>query len=456
MAIISDNTFDPFRKYVSVRLQQGVPIVDADWNEMEDMRRYELRAFLRWFIGNGVPAGNDGFRVDCKPGLANDFFIRAGITGTADALTNVGRCLVDGLDVLISTDTKFTEQKLHESQPDADMLSRSLNVPKIAKLTTPISETQITIYIDVWEYVVTAAQDSSLILKGLAVESAARKRRDWVIRWRTGDKAPAPHDSDYLDGHSYYALAVVLRHAGVAELKDDPGTVTDTRRQGLSLAELTGTVRSLLPLPSKLVGVQQLLDQLVAACAKPEIRAPTRRGTELDPAHEVAVPPAAALTIYGRNFNVSPDTIQVTHGTTTLKVESITVDRILATVPDSAPSSVEFVSVTSVWGQTSSTDQLRIARPPALRKTPSEFDPASGPINTEVFIYGQDLDTVSKITFVGEPPSTLVIDAARLTTFGWLKLSTQVPAGLKTGEKYKISITTSRGSVTSATSFTVT
>jgi hypothetical protein len=56
-------TFDALKHYVGVRLQQGVPIVDADWNEMEDIRKYELQAFLKWFVGDGVPKGNNGFRI---------------------------------------------------------------------------------------------------------------------------------------------------------------------------------------------------------------------------------------------------------------------------------------------------------------------------------------------------------------------------------------------------------
>lgn len=63
MANISRDTFNKMKHYVSVRLQQGVPLVDADWNEMEDIRRFELQAFLKWFIGDGVPVGNDGFRI---------------------------------------------------------------------------------------------------------------------------------------------------------------------------------------------------------------------------------------------------------------------------------------------------------------------------------------------------------------------------------------------------------
>lgn len=51
------------KHYVGVRLQQGVPIVDADWNVLEDLRRLEFEDLGKWMIGNGVPAGNDGFRI---------------------------------------------------------------------------------------------------------------------------------------------------------------------------------------------------------------------------------------------------------------------------------------------------------------------------------------------------------------------------------------------------------
>src|SRR5688572_32262185 len=101
MAVITPNTFDALKRYVGVRLQQGVPLVDADWNELEDVRKFELRAFLKWFVGDGVPEGNDGFGIT-GTGLVNDFIIRSGVTGTAEGLSNVGRLLVNGLDVLIT------------------------------------------------------------------------------------------------------------------------------------------------------------------------------------------------------------------------------------------------------------------------------------------------------------------------------------------------------------------
>jgi hypothetical protein len=47
MATMTPSTFDPLLRYVNVRLQQGVPLVDADLNELDDVRKFELRAFLK-------------------------------------------------------------------------------------------------------------------------------------------------------------------------------------------------------------------------------------------------------------------------------------------------------------------------------------------------------------------------------------------------------------------------
>src|SRR5258705_11472093 len=106
MPVITPDTFNALNRYVSVRLQQGVPLVDADWNALDDTRRFELRAFLKWYVGDGVPYGNDGFRIQ-SVGANDDFKISSGITGAVDALTNVGRCLVNGVDVVITADREF-------------------------------------------------------------------------------------------------------------------------------------------------------------------------------------------------------------------------------------------------------------------------------------------------------------------------------------------------------------
>ena len=128
MGNFSRNTFNKLKHYVGVRLQQGVPIVDADWNELEDVRKYELQAFLKWFVGNGVPRGNDGFRV-LPVAADNDFAIRGG-DGTAEG---AGRCLVDGFDAVIEDTLDYTAQPLFNNPA----LATKWGVAAVPPLTTP-------------------------------------------------------------------------------------------------------------------------------------------------------------------------------------------------------------------------------------------------------------------------------------------------------------------------------
>lgn len=229
MAVISTDTFQPLNRYVGVRLQQGVPIVDADWNELEDVRKFEVRAFLKWFVGNGIPDGSDGFRID-GTGASNSFTIRAGITGPADGLSNVGRCLVDGLDVLIDADLAYTAQPLHTSQPGAAALAAQFGVPVIPALAAGPAGTVIA-FLDVWERLLTPTQEPDLIHPGLGTESCARLRREWVVRTRTGTSLPVSGDADFRAGHSYYALATITRRLNdpVVNIVD----VTDQRERRL-------------------------------------------------------------------------------------------------------------------------------------------------------------------------------------------------------------------------------
>ncbi|MGY1694616.1 DUF6519 domain-containing protein [Geodermatophilus sp. SYSU D00814] len=238
MATMSPSTFNPLLRYVNVRLQQGVPIVDADVNELDDVRRFELRAFLKWFVGDGVPEGNDGFRITGD--LDNDLTIRAGApappaeAAPADvALRHVGRILVDGVDVITTADLRYSQQDLHEDRPGAAALAARLGVSVVPRLRTPTASETSVVYLDVWEHLVTPDDEPDLIHPGLGVETCARIRRDWVVRVRPGTDPPRPGQADHLPGHLYYALAGLTRRKDEARI--GPGALTDRRERQLSL-----------------------------------------------------------------------------------------------------------------------------------------------------------------------------------------------------------------------------
>ncbi len=236
MATMSPSTFNPLLSYVNVRLRQGVPIVDADLNELDDVRKFELRAFLKWFVGDGVPEGNDGFHV--AGGLDNDFTIQAGpqvgaagAEPTDAALHHVGRLLVDGVDVIIMADRRYSEQSLHESQPGAAALAAARGVPVAPRLTTPATATTQVVYLDVWERLVTPDDVPELLHPGLGVETCARMLRDWVVR--VGPRVPQAGDADLRPGHLYYPLATLIRAANAATIPD--AALTDLREARLLL-----------------------------------------------------------------------------------------------------------------------------------------------------------------------------------------------------------------------------
>src|SRR4051794_38319729 len=74
------------KHYVAVRMQQAVPLLDSDWNLLEDLRRHELETLGAWFLGDGVPVGDDGFHI-VATGRPNDFGIRAGLCLLGGKLT---------------------------------------------------------------------------------------------------------------------------------------------------------------------------------------------------------------------------------------------------------------------------------------------------------------------------------------------------------------------------------
>lgn len=199
---------DP-QHYVGVRLQQGVPMLDADWNELEDIRRMELLVMIRYFIGNGVPAGNQGFQISSSGG-DNNFSIGAGII------------LSDGFLAINSSFTTYQTQSN----------TARLNLPA---LTTPASDRTDSVYLDIWEEEVTGSSggDSRLIDSRIGIETAVRVKREWAVRVQ--QNASDLSSIVRQQGHRYLSLARLDRRTAVAAITSD--MIIDLRKIGITLAE---------------------------------------------------------------------------------------------------------------------------------------------------------------------------------------------------------------------------
>ena len=134
------------KHYVAVPLQQAVPVLDADWNEAENLRRHQHELLGARFIGSGVPAGEDGFRVGTVA-VDNDFAIKR------------GTLLVEGKVVVNDADTTYV------TQPNAAL------APPLA---TPAADTPQIAYLDTWEREVDGQEDPALVDSRIGVETFDR------------------------------------------------------------------------------------------------------------------------------------------------------------------------------------------------------------------------------------------------------------------------------------------
>jgi hypothetical protein len=185
MGDFSRNTFDPTKNYVGVRLQQGVPLVDADWNELNDVARHELYEGFNLAFTDGIQPGGPDLEVLQSSPVTNDFQVEAGTV------------LVRGRIVHVRKRLRYS------TQPWADP-KRAVRdgVAVIPPLTTPTGpagtppRTDI-VYLDVWERKVGSDEDANLINPAIGVETCIRLKREAAVRVAEGTTtlpfAPVEH-----------------------------------------------------------------------------------------------------------------------------------------------------------------------------------------------------------------------------------------------------------------------
>lgn len=192
------------KRYVGVRLQQAVPLLDADWNLLDDLRRLDLETFGRVYIGSGVPVGSDGFHI-VATATPNDFTIRA------------GRCLVEGKGVEIDADYTYT------TQPNFAKLG-------LPTLVAPPFDTAFVVVLDVWDREANSDEDSLMIDARIGIETTIRLKREWAVR-----VVATPFDPATLaePGHRYLQIALLRRQANNNGIT--AAMIEDLRDTGMSV-----------------------------------------------------------------------------------------------------------------------------------------------------------------------------------------------------------------------------
>ena len=205
--------FDP-RHYLGVRIQQGVPVLDADLNEMGDLTSKTIELLIRDVIGDGVASQGTGFLIS-QIESDNDFAIQAGVLMT-------GGWQVINPDIIV-----------YSQQPrffDND------GTPLGTDLTTPAGDRTDIVYLDVWESVTESIGDNAdprLVQAEIGIETAVRRERRWTVRVAENTNAFEDLTLDET-GHKYYPLARLFR-SNVPRIQQH--MIEDRRRLGLTLAE---------------------------------------------------------------------------------------------------------------------------------------------------------------------------------------------------------------------------
>jgi hypothetical protein len=422
MAVITASTFDPLKSRCNVRLQQGVPIVDADWNELDDIRKFEMRAYLKWFVGDGIPDGNS-FKIEALVApVADDFKISAGMAaappGTSNfdqALRFAGRAIVDGLDVIIPADINYKAQPL--------FTAGAFGVPKIPVM--PNAAGPIAVYLDVWERLVTSQEDTSLVLSGIGTESCARMKREWCVRTRSGNALPQPADvTDFIAGHSYYLLAIITRSGPGANIA--AAHVQDRRHLKLSLASIE----------TRLALMEQLL-------LTPRF-APSPN--QFNPKFGL---PSRDVTLFGKNFDIG--TVEVRFDTTVAQIVSPpTSTQVVTRVPTMTSGEIK-ITVKTDGGSAISDDTFTVLPqpPPTFAASPNQFNPKFGPAGTNVTLFGNNFNVGTPSVRFGATGAATIVGTPTAT-----QIAATVPA-IPPGA-VKITVQTGGGSITSNDDFTVT
>jgi hypothetical protein len=159
------NSFDSAKQYSQVLMQQGRVQLDADWNEQSAIQLNYLRSFIRDLVGPAWAVG-DGFSVtavDDNPNVKNDLAFAP------------GRMYVDGIACDTGPVARFS------AQPGAALADLKWN----AKLS-------YLVYLDVWEQLVTWAQDPALREVALGgADTTVRTRVAWQVRLASFEGANA-------------------------------------------------------------------------------------------------------------------------------------------------------------------------------------------------------------------------------------------------------------------------
>jgi hypothetical protein len=404
------------KDYVGLHVEQGVPVLDRDLNLLHDLIAATVREIVTSYIGNGSPAGVDGFRIEALGNPADaqqNFRIAAGTDGP-------GRCLVGGLEVTVPVGGRTYKAQTDPSTPAG-----------LPALTTPTAgqpdPRPDVVYVDAFLVEVDATRDPDLRNDAdVGVQTSVRLQPAWVVRVAENSAAPPAAPA----GHAFHVLATLARRRGNPAVTAE--MITDRRQRELTVS-----------------AVERRLNRVEAALL------PTFVAPRFFPR---ANPAGTQVTITGTNFDIGAVVVRfdevVASGVTV-----VSPTRISATVPRGlAVDGVEadvVISVENAVGRVAVEGLLFGVLPtPAFAASGAQFEPPAGVAGDPITLHGDNLNLEGLTVQFGTRPATVVgTPTAR-------RIDARVPTGLvpagQTNALVKISLTHEGVTATSDDDFRVT
>jgi len=347
--------------YVGLHIEQGVPVLDRDLNLLHDLINAAVRSVFTRYIGNGIPAGADGFAIQALA-APQDFVIAAGAGG------GPGTCLVGGIEVIIPANTTYKAQ---------------VGVPPLTTpaATQPDPRTDM-VYLDVSFIEVDGTADTDLNNStDVGMETSVRLKPVWVVLVAEGVPVPvAPA------GHVYYPIAQLQRPRGTDTIT--AAMITDLRQAHLTVS----AIERRLALMEKLF----LLPSFLPA------------PNEFNPKFGS---PGTSVTLFGNNFNIGA--VSVLFGATPATVVGTpTPSQIVVNVPNMAAVGAPGVKITvqTAGGTVTSVGGFVVMPPPApaFAASPNQFNPKFGAAGTQVTLFGTNFNIGSVSVLFGATAATVV------------------------------------------------
>ena len=369
--------------YVGLHIEQGVPVLDRDLNLLQDLIAAGIRQLFTRYIGDGVAAASDAFRID-PVRAPQDFLIGAGADGGR------GWCLVGGLDVAIDAPTRYSGQ-----QGD------------LPKLTTPVppqpDPREDTVYLEAWMEEVDGTPDLENS-DDVGMQTSTRLVVRSAVRVAEGVAVPR------VEGRVRHVLAVLRRPHGRDTI--DASMIVDRRQRRLTVTDLE----------QRLNVVERVL--LVPAFV------PVKPPPDPQQFNPTSGPAQTAVELNGTNFDVGR--LQVLIGGKVATIVDSASNRAVARVPtgltpDGKAATVK-MTVQNEGGASTSDLDFTVDPRLAFAAPGQQIRPQTGPPGTEVTVSGFNFNSGPLVVTVGPAQAQPLVPPTNTT------VQVKIPDNLQPGD----------------------